>query len=124
MNNLPADVVAGILSHSADFQSLYALVSSSKYFRHLYEHSPASIMRSVADTTLGPDLIPPALRLARWDLFMEEEPDASECAEKGKDPAMSERSPPLDYVLTWKEAKLLQHYGAHASLYEAQFSRR
>ena len=81
-------------------------------------------MRSVAETVVGPDLIPPALRLARWSVLMKDELEANDLAQRGRDFSLSEHMPPLDYVLTWEEAKLLQHYGTYASLYQAQFSRR
>jgi len=81
-------------------------------------------MRSVAETILGPDLIPPALRLARWAAVLADHPDVFQLAERGQNSSLSEHSLPLDYVITWEEAKLLQHYGTYAELYEAQFSRR
>lgn len=125
MTNLPLDVIHNIVTQSSDFECLHTAISSSKIIRNVYEKTPASIMRQVAENIVGPNLMPPVLRLIRWIIFEKDEgyksrPDNSPYTTD----LSNEDQVPKDYVLTWKEAKYFQDYGMYASIYEDQFSRR
>lgn len=125
MINLPVDVIHSVLAQFSDYNSLYSIISSSKVFKNVYDKAPASIMRSVAENMLKPDLIPPALRLARWNILTSElnyAPYLNHLPSSNDVPV--EEHPSADYVLTWKEAKELQHLAKYANPFEDQFSRR
>lgn len=64
---LTSDIVDHVLTSLPDFASLFSAILVSRLFHRVFQAHPSSILTSVAETQIGSEVLPCALRLARFD---------------------------------------------------------
>ena len=64
---LSSDIIDYVLTSLPDFATLFSSILVSKSFHEVFQAHPSSILSSVANTQIGPDLLPCAIRLAHFD---------------------------------------------------------
>lgn len=64
---LSSDIIDYVFTSLPDFATLLSAILVSKSFHETYQAHPSSILTSVAETQIGPDLLPCATRLAHFN---------------------------------------------------------
>ena len=64
---LSPDVIDCVFTALPDFATLLSTILVSKSFHRVFQAHPSSILTSVTETHIGPEVLPCAIRLAHFD---------------------------------------------------------
>ena len=64
---LSSDIIDYVFTSLPDFATLFSTILVSKSFHEIFQTHPSSILTSVAETQIGSDLLPCAIRLAHFN---------------------------------------------------------
>lgn len=127
-SDLSEDVLALLLRRLPDFNTLAAVIRSSKQLYSIFNAHPNSIKRKIAGSLCGhSDVLPAALRvvravLNRWDDSDTEDQDDNSAKVVPPQPAPEEDM--LDIPMTRAEAELLDQFGTVVGSLEDLYSWR